>query len=285
MPTLIFGVCPDEVYRRKQAVNNAFGGMPESISIDLITGHVHRDVDVLILYPMNLVAVDERFGSWMTQYGYCNYITAEKLLELGSVNEKGELIVKEKKYTTLVSLFEPLPNKGLLSLMDELVKKGGTALWFGPPPIINDKGESCLSNWEQLFGVKYTAPEPQGRIAIGMRVDFAGQMSKVPPQYILSDFIVDRIYPVELTNGTSELAYCNNNLLVGTGKGNAFYFGLRPRDDQSASLGYETRTLFEILDQEGLIYRLVNLQALTTTQNMFLVIPIIYLLVFQMEQL
>jgi hypothetical protein len=38
---------------------------------------------------------------------------------------------------------------------------------------------------------------------------------------------------------------------VGTGKGNAYYFGFRPRDDQSGSLGYETRTLFEILDHVG----------------------------------
>ena len=29
--------------------------------------HVHRDVDVLILYPMNLVAVEPRFGDWMAQ--------------------------------------------------------------------------------------------------------------------------------------------------------------------------------------------------------------------------
>ena len=242
---------PSEVSRRKRAVNNAFGGMPESKSIDLITGHVHRDVDVLILYPMNLVAADERFGSWMTQYGYCNYISAEKLLELGSVNAKGELVVKDKKYSTLVSLFEPLPNQGLLSLMEELVQRGGKALWFGPPPIINDQGESCLSDWEQLFGVKYTAPEPQGRLAVGMRVDFVGPMKSIPPQYILSDFIVDRIYPVELMEGSSPLAYCDNNLLVGAGKGNAFCFGFRPRDDQSASLGYETRTLFELLDRIG----------------------------------
>ncbi len=99
--------------------------------------------------------------------------------------------------------------------------------------------------------MKYTAPEPQGRLAVGMRVDFSGQAKNIPPQYILSDFIVDRIYPVEALEGTSKLAFCDNDLLVGTGKGNAWYFGFRPRDDQSASLGYETRTLFEILDLAG----------------------------------
>ena len=242
---------PRDVHRRKQAVNNAFGGMPESKSIDLISGHVHRDVDVLVLYPMNLVAVDERYGSWMTQYGYGNYITAEKLLELGSVNQQGELIVKDKKYTTLVSIFEPLPNKGLLSLMEELITRGGNVLWFGPPPVINDKGESCQSTWEKMFGVKYTGPEPLGRIAAGMRIDFTGRMKHIPAQYILSNFTVDRIYPVEAMEGTSKLAFCDNDLLVGTGNGKTWYFGFRPRDDQSASLGYETRTLFEILDHVG----------------------------------
>jgi hypothetical protein len=242
---------PNEVKRRKAAINDAYGGAPRSKSIDLISGHVHRDVDVLVLYPMNLVAVDERFGSWMTQYGYCNFITAEKLLELASINENGEIRIKDKKYTTLVSIFEPLPNKGLLDMMETLVQKGGKALWFGPPPIINAAGDECLNKWEQLFGVKYNATAHQGRIAVGMRIDFADQLKAIPSQYILSDFVVDRIYPVEAAKGTSKLAYCENDLLVGTGKGNAFFFGFRPRDDQSASLGYETRTLFEILDHVG----------------------------------
>ncbi len=242
---------PNAVSERKAAINDAFGGDPRSKSLDLITGHIHRDVDVLVLYPMNLVAVEERFGSWITQYGYCNYITAEKLLELGTVDEKGELHIKDKKYTTVVALFEPLPNKGLLDKMAEMSGKGGKVIWFGPPPMINDQGEKCLNQWENLFGIKYTSAEFQGRIASGMRIDFANQLKDVPSQFVLSDFLVDRIYPVESESGTSKLAFCDNNLLVGTGKGNAFYFGFRPRDDQSSSLGYETRTLFEILDQLG----------------------------------
>ena len=242
---------PKAVSERKAAINDAFGGSPRSKSIDLITGHVHRDVDVLVLYPMNLVAVEERFGSWLTQYGYCNYITAEKLLELGSVNERGEIQIKDRKYSTLIALFEPLPNKGLLDKMSEITQKGGRVIWFGAPPIINAQGEKCLGQWEKLFGVKYTSDELQGRMAPGMRIDFINQMKDIPSQFILSDFLVDRIYPVEPEAGTSKLAFCDNNLLVGTGKGNAWYFGFRPRDDQSASLGYETRTLFEILDRVG----------------------------------
>jgi hypothetical protein len=37
--------------------------------MSLITGYKHRDTDILAIYPMNLVAVEERFGSWMAQYG------------------------------------------------------------------------------------------------------------------------------------------------------------------------------------------------------------------------
>ncbi len=46
-----------------------------------VQGMQHRAVEVLMLYPLDLVAVEERFGSWMTQYGYANYITQWKLLE------------------------------------------------------------------------------------------------------------------------------------------------------------------------------------------------------------
>jgi hypothetical protein len=242
---------PAEVKERKGAINDAFGGAPKSKTIDLISGHVHRDVDVLMLYPMNLVAAEERFGSWITQYGYANFITAEKLLELATVNETGEIQIKDKKYTTLVALFEPIPQKGVLDLMDKLSEKGGNSIWFGPPPIINGAGEKCLAKWETIFGVKYTSPFLQGQIASGKRIDFMNQFESIPEQYILTDFLVDRIYPVEVENGTAELAFCDNTLLVGTGNDNAYYFGFRPRDDQSASLGYETRTLFEILDKIG----------------------------------
>jgi hypothetical protein len=66
---------------------------------------------------MNLVAVEERFGSWMTQYAYANYTTSEKLMELGSVTENGFIKVGDMKYNTLVALFEPLPAEGLLKMI------------------------------------------------------------------------------------------------------------------------------------------------------------------------
>ena len=75
------------------------------------------------------------------------------------MNENGELVVKDKKYSTLVSIFEPLPNKGLLDKMSQMEAKGGKVLWFGPPPLINADGETCLEKWESLFGVRYLAKE------------------------------------------------------------------------------------------------------------------------------
>lgn len=242
---------PAVVKERKLAINDAYGGRPRSASIDLITGHIHRDVDVLILYPMNLVAVEERFGSWMTQYGYANFITAEKLLELGSVNEEGRIVVKDKSYGTLVTLFEPIPQVGLLDMMDELLTKGGKVLWFGPPPFFDGGGDQCLDQWQQTFGVSCDSTDLHGLQMAGRRIDFRNELEEVPAQYILTDFVVDNIYPVQPVEGTRPLAFCANDRLVGTGKGAAYFFGFRPRDDQSASLGYETRTLFEILDRVG----------------------------------
>ena len=49
----------------------------------------------------NLVAVEERFGSWMTQYGYSNYLTSEKLVEMGSVNSDGTMKVAAKTLAAL----------------------------------------------------------------------------------------------------------------------------------------------------------------------------------------
>ena len=241
---------PQEVKERKTAINNAYGGRIRSKSLEKITDGVHRDVDVLILYPMNLVAVEERFGSWITQYGYANFITAEKLLELGSVNDKGEILIKDKKYSSLVALFEPLPQKGLLDMMGDIKNKGGKLFWFGPPPVIDGSGTNCTQQWEQLFGVSYQSNHPQGQIAVGKRIDFSNQLNLVPSQFILTDFVIDHIYPITAAAGVTELAHCDNQL-IGAGKDGAYYFGFRPRDDQSGSLGYETRTLFEVLDRLG----------------------------------
>ena len=244
---------PEEVGRRKTAINAAFGDRTSN-SIELITGHVHRDVDVLILYPMELVAAEERFGSWMTQYAYANYITADKLLEMAKITADGHIKIADKTYSTLVTLYEPLPADELIDFMQKFTVSGGKLVWFGPPALINKDGKLCREKWEQLMNVKYNYSIYQGEIAAGKKVEFRNQFRDIPSQTILTDFIVDRIYPIVPINGAEILAECDGQKVgVGSksGSGSVYFFGFRPRDDQAASLGYETRTLFEILSAVG----------------------------------
>jgi hypothetical protein len=241
---------PRVAERWKYSLVSAFGaaGTP---TMDAITGHVHRDVDVLILYPMNLVAAEERFGSWITQYAYCNYITAEKLLEVGKITSDGKIEIAGRKFSTLISLFEITPAKGLLDFINDFNKAGGRLLWFGTPALMEGDGTNCLDKWENIFGVDYQPSAWMGQGAAGKIVDFENNFSKVPSQVILTDFLVDRIHPVTL-RANSKVTATSDGMTLGSitnnGKGIACYFGFRPRDDQSASLGYETRTLFEILN-------------------------------------
>ncbi|MBD3176507.1 MAG: hypothetical protein GF320_15110, partial [Armatimonadia bacterium] len=88
----------------------------------------HRDVDVMMLYPLDLVSVDERFGSWMTQYGYANYIPAWQAVEMGEVRD-GALEIAGRRFTTLVALFEPHPPAALLDTMEALADSGGKVVW------------------------------------------------------------------------------------------------------------------------------------------------------------
>ncbi len=240
---------PAPVRERIYAVVSAFGANA-SPTIKTITENVHRDVDVLMLYPMNLVACEERFGSWMVQYGYTNYITAEKLLEMGHVTEDGKIRIAGRTFTTLVSLFEILPQPGLLKMMGNLAKNGGNVIWSGPPPVIDANGENCQVEWQTLFGVNYKPSVFQGEIAAGKTITFMNNLSTVPEQAILTDFMVDRIYPVEF-NERNQIVATIENKVVGTsrkfGKGVTCYLGFRPRDDQSASLGEEQRSWFEVL--------------------------------------
>ena len=101
---------PAEINRRRTSLVNAYGAAGSPL-FGLVQDMQHRDVDVLMLYPLDLVAVDERFGSWMTQYGYANLITQAKLLERGKV--AGNAIeLAGRRFTTLATMFEPFPSQG-----------------------------------------------------------------------------------------------------------------------------------------------------------------------------
>lgn len=240
---------PSEISRRRSQLESAFGtgGSP---LFGLVEEMEHRDVDVLMLYPIDLVAVEERFGSWMTQYGYANYVTASKLLEAGRLDGPA-IRLGGRRFSTLVVTFEPFPSARVLNVMKQFVEAGGRLVWSGPPPVLTQEGDDALSVWQGIFGVEYTPGQSEGIAAPGRKVMFEGRLKDVQPQTILTDFLVDRVYPVKPNEHTSVVARIKD-MTVGTLRqvgdtGLAVFLGYRPRDDQSASLGYETRNWFEVL--------------------------------------
>jgi hypothetical protein len=244
---------PDEISRRRQYVVDAYGGgwgpNPHTIVQDM----QHRDIEALMLYPLDLVAVDERFGSWMAQYGYANYITAAKLLERGQVKD-GAIEVAGRRFTTLCALFEPFPRVELLDLMAQLAEQGGKVIWSGPPPVLAQDGSVVLDHWEALFGVDYEPGALDGHRRPGHRINFSGALATVPQQQILSGFTIDHVYPVVAANAeaVAQTAKRTVGTLRRTGANGALAFlGFRLRDDQAKSLGEDVRTWFEVLRALG----------------------------------
>jgi hypothetical protein len=243
---------PAEIAHRRQMLAVAYGttGGPWAP----VQGLQHRDCDVLMLYPLDLVAVEERFGSWMTQYGYSNLITQWKLLERGRVVD-GALEVAGRRFTTLATQFEPFPSERLFALLKEFAERGGRLIWSGPPPVLTAEGTDALGPWCELFGVRYEPAQNEGLIAPGRIVSFEGALSGVQPQTILTDFLVDHIYAVAPLEGTETVARCRD-CVIGTRRslphgGSATFLGYRPRDDQAQSLGYDVRNWFEVLSALG----------------------------------
>ncbi len=244
---------PNELSQRRMSLVNTFGAAGSPL-YGIVEDMQHRDVDVLMLYPIDLVAVEERFGSWMTQYGYANYVTQAKLLERAKV-VPGGLEMAGRRFTTLCTLFEPFPSKAFLEFAKAFVDNGGRLVWSGPPPVLTAEGESALPAWQELAGVDYVPGLEEGRRAPGRQIAFEGTFAKVAPQTVLTDFLVDRLYPVTPREGTETVAR-TKEFVVGThrrapGGGTVTVLGYRPRDDQAQSLGYEMRNWFEILDTLG----------------------------------
>ncbi len=243
---------PGPALHRHRALENAFGCSPDP-SFAAITDHAHREVPVLMLYPSSLVACDERFGSWMVQYGYANYVSPEKLLEHGRVLPDGVLDLAGRRYGTVAVLFEPLPPAPLLPLLESLVAAGGRLVWSGPPPRLDLAGEPVLARWQRLCGIAALRAAHEGFTAPGNSVAFAAALAAVPAQAILTAFPVDQLWPVDPDPEarTQPVARCAGQI-VGTHRthpsgGSVTFLGFRPRDDQSASLGAETATWFDIL--------------------------------------
>lgn len=244
---------PDVVARRRQDLVNCFGAAGEA-RFGVVQEMQHRDVEVLLLYPLDLVAVDPRFGSWMVQFGYANLITQSALLRLGRI-EGGAVHLAGRRFSTLVASFEPFPDARLFEMMRALVEGGGRVVWSGPPPLLTAAGEDAREAWQTLFGCGYDSGEGAGRSAPGSVVHFEGALAAVPPQTVLTHLLVDRIYPLAPHAGTAVVARLKGTV-VGThrsypGGGTATPLGYRPRDDQSRSLGSDERNLFDVLHALG----------------------------------
>lgn len=245
---------PDEALRRHQAVCDAFGASANPW-FQAVQDAQHRDTDVLMLYPLSLVACEERFGSWMVQYGYANYVTPRRLIARARVTADGRIEMAGRKFGALAVLFEPLPPPELLGFLEDFVAKGGKVIWSGPPPRFDLSGQAALERWQRLFAVKALGFGRDGQIAGGSNVQFSGRLAATPPQTILTDFLVDLVYPVE-PDAAAEVVAKIGGRIVGLhrpapGGGSATFLGFRPRDDQSASLGAEARTWFETLRALG----------------------------------
>ncbi|HQP98283.1 MAG TPA: hypothetical protein PLY86_07505 [bacterium] len=244
---------PGEIAARRAALASVYGAAGSPLH-GIVQDMQHRDTDVLMLYPLDLVSVDERFGSWMTQFSYANYVTQDKLLERAEAKD-GSIFMANRTFRTLVATFEPFPDKQLLRFMRTLIESGGRVIWSGPPPLVDRDGDAVLQEWEDLFGVDYEPVLTIGTYAPGRVIQFEGALGGVDPQTILTHLLVDRIYPVT----PRETAICAARVrerIVGTTRklnsgGMACFLGYRPRDDQSQSLGYETRNWFEVLDTLG----------------------------------
>jgi hypothetical protein len=240
---------PAEVSRRRSALCDAWGTWP-SPPYAIVENSEHREVEVLMLYPLDLVAVDERFGSWMTQYAYANWITQAKLLERGRVVD-GVLEVAGRRYTTLVATFAPFPEPELLAMMEKLAGEGGRVVWSGPPPLLTRDGGDALEPWQELTGVRYNPTAGDGTIVAGRQVEFLGSLAGLEPMTVLTDLLPDRAYPVEPPAGVETVARIKGRI-VGTHRrlpdgGTVTYLGFRPRDDQSMMTGRDERHWLDIL--------------------------------------
>lgn len=242
---------PKEVLRRFYNVGTTYGNMGFDMNQghNLIQGISHRVTDVLSLYPLELNYVEERFGSWMVQYGYCNYITEEKLLENAAVSENGKIIIKGRSYRTLIVLFNPFMKEETFALITKFLNAGGKIIWTSIYALTYDK-------WGDIFGIKDIHPASQGVSLKGKNITFKNYLSGIQPMKVNTDMLPDLAYPVvSIDEDVKIVAECEG-LILGTIKeysngGSAIYLAFRPRDDQSCSTGNDIDTMHSILKLIG----------------------------------
>ena len=250
---------PDEVRKYIKDATDAFGSGDPYVS-----GFRMRVSDVLALYPIALNNVEERFGSWMVQYGYCNYITEEKFLQNAEVTDDGRIRVKENEYRALVVLFQPFLDPRTASMLRRFVEGGGKLLWMSIYPLLTPDGADASAAFRSLFGIRSIDNAYAPVKAKGKSVKFVGTFAGIADMPILNDYLVDYVYPFVPDEGTEVAAELDGAPAASVKRypngGLAVYAGFRVRDDQSCSLGKDVDTLYRILMKMG-AYREGSLEA------------------------
>jgi len=242
---------PKEIIRRFYAVGATYGS--DDSDHGKVQNMEHRLTDVLCLYPTELNYAEERFGSWMIQYGYANYITEAKLIQHAEKAENGLLYVNGRAYRAVVALFEPFADKRTKEILTSFVLSGGKLIWTGPAALRYEDGSDAKSDFMDAFGLKSAAGLADGlRIEDG-QVEFEGMLSGVKTMQARTGLLPDQFYPIETAD--AQVVARVNGMPVGAavkrGKGLVMYLGFRPRDDQSVSTGEDVSTLFDILMKAG----------------------------------
>ncbi len=251
---------PKPVSQRVHDVGAAFGVSGETAHCGFVQDWQHRHTTVLALYPLDLNHVEGRYGSWMVQYGYCDYLTEEKLAEWGEVLPNGHLRVKDREYTTLVALYQPMIQQRTMQLLRQMGERGGTVLWTGPAAVVyREDGSSAEEDFRALFGLDAVHAASRGLDAEDATVRFRGALAGVPEYRVPTHLLPDLVYPVVPGPGAElagVVALPDHSLGIATvrattGGGRFAYLGARPRDDQSGSTPDAPRTLYHLLRELG----------------------------------
>jgi hypothetical protein len=233
--------------------NGSFGGSGKD---QFVQDWETRLTDVLAVYPLDLFYSEERFGSWMVQYGYCNYITEKKLMENAEIGSDGSINIKGRSYRALVFLYQSFVSKKTISLVEQILNKGGRVLWTSTPPVRYWDQDKCSAHaelagdWCKLFGVKSGGEAAKPIRAKGRSIRFASGISAADMP-IPTDMLPDYVYRFSAEEGGSEIAWLGNTPAgfekVYPSGGRAVYLAFRARDDQSQSMGADISTLFDVL--------------------------------------
>ena len=250
-----FWGAPKPIMERLADVGVTYGNqtLGSNLEHNFIQGLTPRISEVLTIYPLDLNYVEERFGSWMVQYGYTDYITEEQLQKHFAGMANGKLAVKDRQYGTLLVMYSPLASQSTLDIIEQFLKGGGCVVWCSSP-VLAPEGK-LSQKWLDLFGIQAFEFGIGGIAAKGENIYFQNLLAGIGRMEILTDMLPDFIYPVKPGLETTVIAAAEGRTM-GTMKkyrsgGKAVFLGLRPRDDQSCSTGKDIGTLFDILMRLG----------------------------------